>query len=49
MQQRKELIARPTALALAFKDALERVGIDTTNARMPLKREPTWTVSRRSA
>jgi hypothetical protein len=48
MQQRKQLITRPTAIALAFKEALERIGIDTTDARMPLKREPTWTVSRRN-
>lgn len=45
--QRKPLVVRPTAIALAFKDALERMGINTANARMPLKREPAWTVTRR--
>lgn len=47
MNQRRELIRRPTALALAFKAELERRGFDTSNAQMPLKREPTWSVSRR--
>lgn len=46
--QRKPLITRPTAIALAFKDTLEGMGFDTSNARMPLKREPAWTVTRRS-
>lgn len=45
--QRKPIITRPTAIALAFKDTLEAMGIDTENARMPVKREPSWTVTRR--
>jgi hypothetical protein len=47
MSERRELIRRPTTMAAAFKDALDNLGYDTTNARMPLKREPTWSVSRR--
>jgi hypothetical protein len=42
----RDLIRRPTAIALAFKDALNRLGYATDNARMPLKREPTWSVKR---
>lgn len=49
MSQRRELIRRPTAIALALKDALEAKGFDTTDAAMPLKREPTWSVSRKKA
>jgi len=45
MNQRP-IFRRPTAIALAFKDALERMGYDTTDASMPLKREPTWSVKR---
>lgn len=44
---KKPIIARPTAIALAFKDCLERLGFDTSAAPMPLKREPTWSVTRK--
>lgn len=44
---RKPVVSRPTAITLALKAALERVGIDTTDVTMPLKREPVWTVTRR--
>lgn len=43
----KQLVTRPTAIALAFKEALEAKGYNTTGARMPLKREPVWSVTRR--
>lgn len=46
MNQQRDLIRRPTAIALAFKDALEGLGYDTSTAHMPLKREPTWSVKR---
>lgn len=45
---RKPVVSRPTAIALALKAALEAMDISTTNARMPLKREAAWTVTRRS-
>lgn len=43
----KELVVRPTAMALALQDALESNGIDTSHAKLPMKREPIWTVTRR--
>lgn len=46
--QRKPMIFRPTAMALALAAAAQRLGYDTTNVRMPQKREPAWTVTRRS-
>lgn len=47
MNQRRELIRRPTAIALAMQAALAAKGYDVSNASMPLKREPTWSVTRR--
>lgn len=46
MSEHRDLIRRPTAIALAFKTALERLGYDTAEAHMPMKREPTWSVKR---
>jgi hypothetical protein len=46
MNTRRDLIRRPTAMAEAFKDALEKLGYNTANAKMPLEREPTWSVKR---
>lgn len=47
MTERRPLIVRTTTMALAFKDCLERMGVDTEQARVPLKREPTWSVTRK--
>jgi hypothetical protein len=46
--QRRELVRRPTTMAAAFAVALEKQGYDTSNARMPLKREPSWRVTRKA-
>jgi len=46
-ENRRELVRRPTTMAAAFSDALEKLGFDTSNAKMPLKREPVWRVTRR--
>ena len=43
----KPLVRRPTTMADAFNRALQDKGFDTTSARMPMKREPTWSVTRR--
>ena len=45
--ERRELVRRPTALTVALVEALARQGIDASAARTPLKREPTWRVTRR--
>lgn len=42
----RDLLARPTALGLAFRELYERLGNDVSNTRLPLKREPTWSVKR---
>lgn len=58
MQQRKELIARPTAMAQALV-AAALAHLEDPDNQLPeairswrpsraVKREPTWTVSRRS-
>lgn len=47
MSERRELIRRPTALGLAFVELYGQMGFDTSNARMPMKREPVWSVTRR--
>lgn len=47
MDKRRDLVRRPTAMAAAFVEALAKQGIDASNARMPLKREPSWRVTRR--
>jgi len=43
----RDLIRRTTAMTDAFVAALAAKGIDASGARMPLKREPTWSVTRR--
>lgn len=43
----RPLIRRTTAMTDAFVAACEARGIDTTQARLPVKREPEWTVTRR--
>lgn len=45
--ERRELVARPTAMADALVSCLNKAGVDTSAARIPLKREPTWRVSRK--
>ena len=45
--QRRELVRRTTAMTDAFVAALAAKGIDASNAKTPLKREPTWRVTRR--
>lgn len=45
--QRKPLVTRPTALGLAFRDLYAELGFSTNNTRLPLKREPAWSVTRR--
>ncbi len=59
MQQRKDLIVRPTAMAQALIEAATRhledpdnqlsAAIRSWKPSRALKREPTWTVSRRKA
>lgn len=44
---RRELIRRPTAMADAFLRLSEKMGLDTSEVRVPLKREPAWRVTRR--
>lgn len=48
MNERRNIFVRPTTMALAFKECLERMGVDTAAARMPVKREPTWSVTRKA-
>lgn len=43
----RDLIRRPTAMAAAFDAALTKLGYDTSTARMPSKREPSWRVTRK--
>nr|WP_294850072.1 hypothetical protein [uncultured Sphingomonas sp.] len=45
--QRRDLIRRPTVMAAAFSDMLEKLGHDTSNVRIPSKREPSWRVTRK--
>jgi hypothetical protein len=45
--QTRELVRRPTALADAMLTMLARQGVDVSNAKVPLKREPSWRVSRK--
>lgn len=46
MNNQRDLIRRPTALGLAFAKLYADMGHDTANVRLPLKREPTWSVKR---
>lgn len=43
----KPLLRRPTAIGLAFLAAAQNAGIDASPAALPVKREPTWSVTRR--
>lgn len=45
--ENRNLIRRTTAMTDAFVAALAAKGIDASGARMPVKREPTWSVTRR--
>ena len=45
--QPRELVRRTTAMTDAMKLAFENAGFDTSGARLPLKREPTWRVTRK--
>lgn len=45
--QRRELVRRTTAMTDAMFDAFANAGFDVSNAKAPLKREPTWRVSRK--
>jgi hypothetical protein len=47
-QQPRDLVRRTTAMTDAMVPAFENAGLDTTGARLPVKREPTWRVSRKS-
>lgn len=44
----RDLVRRPTTMAAAFSSMLERLGHDVSSARMPIKREPSWRVTRKS-
>lgn len=44
----KPLIRRTTAMSSALLLACAAHGIDTSAARVPLKTEPSWTVTRRA-
>src|SRR3546814_8018078 len=46
-QQPRELVRRTTAMTNAMYDAFSNAGYDVSNARLPLKREPTWRVTRK--
>lgn len=46
MNQRP-LIRRTTAMTDAFVAACAAHGIDASSARLPTKKEPTWSVSRK--
>lgn len=41
------LIKRTTAMTDAMVAAFEAAGIDTSGAKLPVKTEPTWRVSRK--
>ncbi|EQB10400.1 hypothetical protein [Novosphingobium lindaniclasticum] len=45
--QPRELIRRTTAMTDAMFKAFADAGFDVSRAKVPLKREPTWRVSRR--
>jgi hypothetical protein len=45
--QRRDLIRRTTAMTDAFVAAAEKLGVDTSNVKLPVKREPVWRVTRR--
>ena len=44
----RELVRRTTAMTDAFVEAAQKLGIDTSGVRLPVKREPIWRVTRRS-
>lgn len=43
----KPLIHRTTAITEAFMAAAIKAGLDVNGARLPMKHEPAWTVTRR--
>jgi hypothetical protein len=45
--QRKPVLRRTTAMTDAMVAAFEKAGIDTSGAKLPVKVEPEWRVSRR--
>lgn len=46
-EQPTPLLRRQTAMTVAMVEAFERAGIDTSGAKLPVKTEPSWRVSRR--
>jgi len=47
-QPHRPLVRRTTALTDAFVNAAEKLGIDVSKVRLPVKREPTWRVTRKA-
>lgn len=47
MTQQRQMVRRKTAIAEAFIDALAKIGVDASNAKTPMKYEPSWRVTRR--
>jgi len=45
--QRRELVRRTTAMTDAMFEAFSNAGFNVSNAKVPLKREPSWRVSRK--
>ena len=43
----KTMIHRPTAIGAALLDAAVKAGLDVGQVRLPLRHEPSWTVTRR--
>jgi len=46
-QPPRELIRRTTAMTDAMVDAFRNAGLDVSRAKLPVKRETTWSVTRR--
>ena len=46
--ERRDLVRRTTAMTDALVAACTNAGIDVSAARLPLKREPSWRVSRKA-
>lgn len=44
----RKLIRRTTAMTDAMVEAFQKAGFDTSGARLPVKREPEWRVSRKN-
>ncbi len=45
--QPRELVRRTTAMTDAMVGAFASAGFDVSSAKLPLKREPTWRVTRK--